>query len=346
METIALIEWLDAEGQVRLVHRVHQWPVRVGRALDNDLVVDDPHVAAHHFTLQADEAAIEVANVPGQTPHPVPLSLMVGSTINGVTRVSGDLRRHAQAGETLAVTGGQVLQCGGVNLRLRLPGEVLAPEVMLPPMRLHQPWLMPLLALLWLALLVVTQWIETQPGTAWLDAFIPVLAAPLVLVLWAAFWALLSKLFRGHFAFALHLRMALPWVLGLSLLEPLLHHAAFALSWPALSRVSTWLEVAGLCTLVWQHLATVLPKRRMHMAWACALGFSLVSLYTGYSHQKKQQRWFSQLYSSTISLPAMRLVPAVPVEAYVQTLQSLEGELSATAAKKDDEGSADTDDEL
>ena len=48
METLALIETLDRDGQPRQILRVSQWPVRIGRAIDCDLVLDDPHVAAHH----------------------------------------------------------------------------------------------------------------------------------------------------------------------------------------------------------------------------------------------------------------------------------------------------------
>ena len=51
METLALIETLDRDGQPRQILRVSQWPVRIGRAIDCDLVLDDPHVAAHHAAL-------------------------------------------------------------------------------------------------------------------------------------------------------------------------------------------------------------------------------------------------------------------------------------------------------
>ena len=33
---------------------VHGWPLTIGRALDNDVVLPDPHVAAHHATLAPD----------------------------------------------------------------------------------------------------------------------------------------------------------------------------------------------------------------------------------------------------------------------------------------------------
>ena len=52
----ALIEVLDRDGQIRQSQGVTRWPLRVGRALDNDLVLSDPHVAAHHLHIDASDA--------------------------------------------------------------------------------------------------------------------------------------------------------------------------------------------------------------------------------------------------------------------------------------------------
>ena len=81
METLALIETLDRDGQPRQILRVSQWPVRIGRAIDCDLVLDDPHVAAHHVTLDLREDGLHV--VPAATVNGVRLgraSVAPGST--------------------------------------------------------------------------------------------------------------------------------------------------------------------------------------------------------------------------------------------------------------------------
>jgi pSer/pThr/pTyr-binding forkhead associated (FHA) protein len=44
----ALLEAIDREGLVRQAWRIERWPLTIGRALDNDVVMTDPHVAAHH----------------------------------------------------------------------------------------------------------------------------------------------------------------------------------------------------------------------------------------------------------------------------------------------------------
>ena len=79
----AHIEVLDRDGQIRQSLTVAQWPLRIGRALDNDLVLSDPHVAAHHLHIASTETGLQ---------------LHVDETRNGVQL--GTLRfaaRHAQA---------------------------------------------------------------------------------------------------------------------------------------------------------------------------------------------------------------------------------------------------------
>jgi pSer/pThr/pTyr-binding forkhead associated (FHA) protein len=53
---IALLEVLDRDGHVKHYLPIGEWPVSVGRALDNDLVLDDAHVAPHHLRIAADES--------------------------------------------------------------------------------------------------------------------------------------------------------------------------------------------------------------------------------------------------------------------------------------------------
>ena len=51
MGPLALLEALDRDGMVRQAWRIERWPVTIGRALDNDVVLTEPHVAPHHATI-------------------------------------------------------------------------------------------------------------------------------------------------------------------------------------------------------------------------------------------------------------------------------------------------------
>ena len=55
MPTLALLEAFDRHGALLARAPVTRWPVTVGRSLECDLVLDDPHVAPTH--LRIDRAA-------------------------------------------------------------------------------------------------------------------------------------------------------------------------------------------------------------------------------------------------------------------------------------------------
>jgi hypothetical protein len=351
--TLAVIERLDDHGQVLDVHRVHHWPQKLGRAVDNDVLIDDPHVAAHHATL-APRSQIEAHHVSGEpavvrrtTGEETLIELSVGDTLNGVSLLPKKRRQktlHARSGQTLALMSGSEIQVGQTRLRLRLPGELLAPEQALQALQRPVKGLMPALALVGVAGLVLDQWTQSNPATSWLDILSPVLAGPFALLLWCATWALFSKLFRGQFALGTHLRIALPWVVGLMVLVPVLNQASFAFSWPSLSRIVPLVEAAGGCALVWQHLSAIVPKRRWHLAATTALGFAAVTAYVGYNHHQSEKRWFDQLYATTISLPSLRVAPAVSIEQFMEALRPLEEQLvMQVRAEKSDGKVADTD---
>ena len=64
-ERVALIEWLDRDGHVQRGADVQRWPLSLGRALDNTVVLDDPHVAAHHAVLDLDaEGRLQLQALP------------------------------------------------------------------------------------------------------------------------------------------------------------------------------------------------------------------------------------------------------------------------------------------
>ena len=342
METIALIEQLDPEGQVLQVHRVHSWPQRIGRAVDNDVVIDDPHVAAHHAAMAPLPERRDDSGAPAglQPATQGMIELSVGQSINGVKLVPARKGRSAQlarAGQSLLLDSGTVFQVGGVLLRLRLPGELLVPERPLPPEVVHRPWVMPVLALLGLFVLFFDQWTQSNDGTEPLELVLPVLAVPMVLSIWCFVWALLSKLFQGRFSLGAHLRIALSWMVGVSVVVPLLNQASFAFDWPTLSRIGPTLEAAGACAMVWMHLNVLMPRRQFRTGLALFTLFVSASFFKGYSLYNTQNRWFGQLYAATLSLPSMRWVDPAPIDEFIQSMRPLEAELAQQVREQEND---------
>jgi hypothetical protein len=311
METLALIELLDRDGQPRHSVRVTQWPVRIGRAIDCDIVLDDPHVAAHHASLVWGDDGVHVVPTP---------------SVNGVHFG----RSRVVPGTAPALPPNALLTLGTTILRVRLAGEALPAEV---PLATEQAqgrrtaWLFGLatVAALWAAF---EQWLGATPGATGTEMAVVFLAAPIALGLWCGLWALGSKLFQRQFAFWPHLEVALFWPLLAVLVNALAGQLAFALSMPLIAKAGRVAAVGALAMLLWRHLGIVLPLRRR------AFGYVMIAIVlvggglNVAEHVARQQPLVGELYLSTISLPAMRVARPVSADAFVQAAQPLEKSLA------------------
>lgn len=324
---LALIELLERDGRVLRVLDVQAWPLRLGRALSNDFVIDDPHVAAHHATLSLDDQGA--------------LELVVGDTLNGL-QMDG---RPLGAGQRAPVPeAGALLQLGGLRLRMRRPGETLTPEQPLPAHRLASWATVGAVGALLAAVSLGERWVDLDPG-ADLSAWMPLLLGlPMSIACWAGLWALASKIFQHRFDFGGHLRIMLPWLLALTLTEPVLEPLAAALGWPWLWRLSPLVQ-AGLAVLMLRaQLLHVLPGSRRAVTGA-AVAAALAGLALNMTLTHRQTDRFSRpAYMSTLPLPGLVLSTPEPSQALVQDLAPLATRLAERVRKAKTEDMADGDD--
>ena len=324
METLALIETLDRDGQPRQVLRVSQWPVRIGRAIDCDLVLDDPHVAAHHATLALHEDGVHVEPA---------------ASLNGVR-----LGRSAIApGSTPLLPPASVMTFGATTLRVRLAAEVLAPEQRLLDLlqyeRRHAVTLMGLIlfAALWEGF---SLWLATVPGAQGSVLVWNYLSAPIGLIVWCALWAIGSMIFQRRFAFWAHLYVALKWLLIAIVTQAVTAQLAFALSLPFIDKIGRLVFVGAIAMMIWRHLGLLLPSRRR--AFAIAIG-SAVAVSGGLlliDRGMQQQPLVGDLYLGTISLPGVRIARTVSADAFVKSAAPLEKTLAGWAKPGDNDDPA------
>jgi len=330
MDRAAVIEVLDRAGQVRAVHKIQQWPARIGRSPGCEVVLDDGHLAAEHAELSWSEAQGAV--------------LRLLPSLNG-----GWLgERRLQAGESSALAGTALFQLGATQLRWRSTAEPLPAEL---PLEKHQHrvserlglWL-PALLIFWLGLLGFDQWTKLNPGAAWIDYGTPVLSLLAAVIIWSALWSLVTQLFQHRFPFATHLWRALVGLTALQLLESGLIAVAFAFSWPRLLALDSLLGALGMAALLWWHASLVWPRARRWLA--VGLGaLLLLAGVLGVAKRQQEQHWFGPLYMSQLPPPALRLVAPKSPEALIDALRPLEAELARQAKKDNDEAGSDEEDD-
>ena len=221
---VALIELLDTEGRVTGAFDVTEWPVRLGRALDNEFVLHDPQVAAHHATLDIDAAGV--------------LTLHVGNSRNGARIEQGRAMVPLSVGEQARLEPLARWQLGGSLLRVRRLQDPLPAEAAQAGLALQAPgWLLPALAVAALAWMGITLWLGNNPDSGWEDYVPALLSAAGGLAVWGLLWGLASKLFTHRFVFTPHLRLALGFTLAMLASELVLSMLAFAFDWPWASRL-------------------------------------------------------------------------------------------------------------
>lgn len=321
MDQAAVIELLDRDGQVRHSHKIQVWPFRIGRAVDCDLVLDDPHVAGLHAELHWGET--------GPMLRPC-------QSLNGVLLEGKPLKRD----ESVAVPAGSTWQLGNTHLRLRTALDPLPDEqslhAHLPDLSHWRRHLTPVLLVLWLFLLWFDHWASLNPGSTWMDYSTALLPIVGVLLLWAGLWALLTQLFQRRFPFGLHLRRSLLVVTGLHLWSLGLPLLAYTLSWPRLMALDPLSHVLGLTGLVWWQAQMVWPRAKRLLS---ILTLTLLTLGLGLmvANRQEQQYWFGPPYLSALPPPALRLATPKPPETLINELKTLEAELTRQANKDNNE---------
>lgn len=328
MDRRALIEVLEHDGRVVQTAAVLQWPFTVGRALDCDLVLNDPHVAAHHLTLDAADR------------DPGGVQVTVGETRNGVRLTGHGGARRLASGARALLAPGAACHVGRHVLRVRLAGEPLAPESHLD---LPEGWSRGLLALGGVALLAlwvgIGQWLRLEPGAGW-DKYLPALLGIGTAVAgWSAFWGLGSKLFQRHFRFLPHLQRLLAYALAGIVLDLGLTAAAYALSLPLLSHLRGWVNIGLLCALLAAHVTLLLPGHERAVRRSFALLCLAVLGINGALNWRHHQRVFDELTLTSLAPPPLRLAPARPIGTLLDDLRTTRGVLERRA--QDDQDDAD-----
>ena len=316
-DRLALIEVLERDGRVRRAFLVTRWPATLGRALDNDLVIDDPHGAAHHCSIvQAEDGA---------------LRLQVGATRNGVqvgplTLVEGESAPLPQQGETW--------QLGSTRLRVRLPGDPIEPE---RPLGLTttgaKPWVTAAGAIALWALVLIEHGIYLDPGSTLTDWLMPLLAYPVGAVLWGVLWGIGSRVFQHRFEFWAHFAILVRGLLAIVVLDIALPLMAFTLSWEWLSRIGPAVGVLVAAATLLAHALLVVPLRRLYLAGGIAACVGVGGAIVATLNWQRTDRLFGEPYLATLPPPAFRLAPGVSVKEFVAESAALREPLDRRAAE-------------
>lgn len=321
-----VVEHVRRDGLV-LARAVMSGPeLRIGRALDNDLVLDDPHCAAHHAVLRIDAH--------GQA------QLHDLDTLNGI-RVGAGLgksRRHA----VYSVQEDAKIQLGSSSLRVRHSGWALAPE---KPLSMRLIWPFALLAVL--AVLAQAGWeIWVKDVYEGSPTYLSTLSGLAVgLAIWAAMYALLGRVLGGADRFFTHLLIVCCAYLGATWLHKTLEALAFASHWLWPLRIASYATVVVVALTVRAHLKVADPRHWPVLRWGVALVAALALVVPLGQTWISSQRLTHIQVMNVAGHPALRVARPVSIPGFMEAAAQTQTRVDKQRAVDNEDVSDDLDED-
>jgi hypothetical protein len=315
---IGTVEILNRSGQV--LHRL-AWDgslLRIGRAHDNDLVVDDPYVCPHHLELELQ--------------HGQPQAHDLGS-LNGSYLGHSKIRQ-----QHMSLSDGLNLHFGHSRLRFHASGSQVAATLrdttrMGLLSLLANPWVLLGLAVLALLTLYASELLD-NPAPPELLTLAEGMSYPVIgIFVWAGFWALMNRILSHRSHFPAHLSIAFAGVAGLFAVAQLLSLLGFGLDLGALVWWLRWLGrmlILGLAVYAHLHYFGQISQRRQLTIASFVAVLVFGSTAVGSFIEKTQ---FSSLpwLDPLLLPPAFQLRPGASVEEFMSRAESLREKADADA---------------
>jgi hypothetical protein len=308
------IDVLSRHGEIAARSRIEAPEARIGRAFDNDVVVDDPHVAPHHVRVSRTEDGELFAEDLG--------------TLNGLYAEHG-----GQRVSRLSLAHAPGIRIGRTVLRVHDGARQVEPERLLTPPRAHARWSGALAVGLAAALLLV-QWLGTTTQLSANILLLPILGLATGIAVWSALWAIQSRLFVGQARYALHLRIALTACLALVAWDQVAETVSFALASRAITEyggLAAWAILGAAC---YAHLR-VIGTRHMNFAMSLVVALVLAGATLQYAGRSETQKLIGQRATlGDLKPPAFRAAPLASADEFFKRAEGAKRRVDELRAKE------------
>ena len=317
MAALGYIEILDAKRQVIERHGVEAWPLNIGRAYTNQIILNDPYVCPAHLTIAPD-----------------PQGRLIARDLDSINGLHDGSARVA----TLELQSGTQFRVGHTLLRYCSVDHPLAPTAIdrnEKAARLASPYASVAVGLAVLIMLCVESFLSNVERVKFVDIVSEPLPMIATLLGWAGLWALAGRIVVSGFHFPQHVTIAGTAVVGFTLLSVSSEWLEFFFPMlPVLWSAALFGSGLILAALVYGHLGFASPLRRRSRLWAAlAISGAMVGMnaLTDYAARSK----FSTVmdYNGILKPVEARFIPATSVEQFFADSQKLKMELDKLAHK-------------
>ena len=314
MAAVMWIEVLARDGEVQLRSRIETPEARIGRAFDNDVVVNDPHVAPHHLRVFRGEDGELVAEDLG--------------SVNGLYSEHG-----ARRVPRLSLKGEPGVRIGRTILRIHDAAHAVPAERPLTPPSAHAAWDAVLAAMLF-GLILLLNWLNLTSEPTANVVLLPLIGLAVGVAVWTGVWALISRIFHGQAQFPLHLRIALTACIAIVLWDLLTETLSFAFAWREVveyAGLGAWAILAATC---YAHLTAIGPR---HMKVAMVVVMLLVAAGAAMQYVTKAEN--REIVGQRATLgdlrpPAFRALPLASAEEFFREAQETRAPVDPARTKE------------
>ena len=321
---VGYLEVLNRGGKV-----IQRIPVRsrrrihVGRAYDNDLIIDDPFICPHHLTLQwtdekilvADRQSLNGVNVDGCAVSDAPFNLECGEQL----RIGRTTLRFRSAQFSVAPT--------------RIDGKSLA------LLRwLERPLVQVTSFLLLAGLFLLNNYLGTTREYEILKALPEVVGLLVIVCLWAMLWSFASRVMLHRWNFWCHCSVAFAGLFVQFLCEWGIAYFTFAFG---LDEINTLLNygisflLIGVILYMNLHFASLaLPKQLLKGAFGVSA--VIVGLMAMFHLSQQGDFDYEPSYDVTFKAPAFKLVGSQSSDEFFAEAKTLLDKVDAEVAESDD----------
>jgi FHA domain len=303
------VEVLSRHRDIAARFRIAASEARIGRGYDNDVIIDDPYVAAQHLRVFRDEAGQLVAEDLGSA--------------NG-TFLDGGRQRL----ERFVVDGKHPIRVGKTHLRIRdVNHEVERERVAATEWETLPVAAAAALGASLLGLSALQIWLVQTAELRASSYLAPLLGIVAMVLVWAGLWALLSRIFSGSAHLLRNLLIALAGGLVFSLYHELARLLAFSWNWSAASTyqyVVSWSILAAVCFLHLREVGRTRLKLKAAIVVALfvvAIAFQTLQRSEAFSDDGRQYR------AHQLMPPALRAVPLTEQGAFFGEIANLKARL-------------------
>ena len=319
MAPLGFVEILDARGHIIERVRVDSFPIHLGRAYSNEVVINDLYVCPVHALIERDE-------------HGRLLARDLDS-VNGMRDGADGVRV-----KELEIHSGTPFRIGHTTLRYCSVDHPLAPTLVDREPKLYapaSPYVAIVPALVVFLLLTLDSFLSSIEHLTVAKIVSEPLTTLSMLLVWSGLWSLAGRIVVSHFHFSRHVAVACGAVLAFLLLNTSAEWTEFMLpAFPALWVAGFFGSGLILAALVYGHLGFASMMRRRSRLWAsllvscAAIGLSMVIDFANRSRFTNVME-----YSGLVKPLDAAWLPANSIEEFIDKSNHVREKLDALALK-------------